>query len=77
MRALVWDHEHTEMSGDNEETQTAEETSADERVTVSGTDFVSATVTFSQLSFVAPRSLLLTCQPEPANITLTSPRGGI
>lgn len=33
-QSRVWDHDNTEMSGDNEETQTAEETAVDEKVTV-------------------------------------------
>ena len=33
-QSLVWDHDNREMSGDNEETPAAEETTVDEKVTL-------------------------------------------
>lgn len=51
-QSLVWDHDNIEMSGDNEDTQTAEETSVDEKVTLTVQSISSWAAT------VAPLTLL-------------------
>lgn len=43
-QSRVWDHGNIDMSGDNEETQAAEETSVDEKVTVRRISVLAETV---------------------------------